>query len=170
MNLFRRREGKQTTQFADQLPSWASTYSENCFWWSAGKFTHLVHTHRGEKAATRKKSDWQTRHQRAGQCNICLSQQNEHNEQEQLKSLWLTQHRVQKANSFPFSDVWGGGVCEMSILMHWNGGSFPRLPVRLHWSRNLPCSTVLWTLSCSDSTDQVQHTVLTKGMLPCGQS
>lgn len=72
MNLFLRREGRQTTQFADQPPSWASSYLENCFWWSAGKFTHLVHT--GKKVAIRRKSDRQkTRHQRAGECNMLKS-------------------------------------------------------------------------------------------------
>lgn len=58
----------------------------------------------------------------------------------------------------------------MNCLFSHTGGeeSFPRLPLVLSRSRNLPCSTVLWTLSCSDSMDQTQQIDLAKGTLPWG--
>lgn len=54
-----------------------------------------------------------------------LEQQNEFNEKEHWKPLWLTQHRVQKVNSSPFSEVKRKGMHKeprtyaMSVFMHW---------------------------------------------------
>lgn len=107
---------------------------------------------------------------------ICWTQQNELNEQEHWKPLWLTEHRVQKANSSYFLKLWGRGDMQSPELMRclvsctgrgWRM-SFPRLPLVHIWSRNLPSDTAPWTLSCSDSMDQTQQVDLAKGTLQCG--
>lgn len=105
---------------------------------------------------------------------ICWSQQNEINEQEHWKPLWLTQHRVQKTNSSSFFEDKKKGRhseprgCEMPILMPRGGwGSFLKVPLVLSWSRNLPGDAVPGSLVCSDSMDQTQQTDLTNGIMPC---
>lgn len=111
---------------------------------------------------------------------ICSSQQNEINEQEHWKPLWLRQHWVQKTNSSPFSEAKRKGrhteprAYEMSFLTHWEWGvSFlkefliPQGPSLYSWSRNLPCSAGPGTLVCSVSMDQTQQIDLTTVIMPC---
>lgn len=104
---------------------------------------------------------------------ICWSQQNEINEQEHWKPLWLTQRFKRQIPLLCLKLRGRGGMQSLEVMKcqfsctggEW--GSFLKVPLVLSWSRDLPGGAVPGSLVCSVSMDQTQQIDLTKGIMTC---